>query len=472
MQWTYSVVLSLLSAGLAKPTNPYHSNAAWDFHITHDKVERATEPTNSAVANYALRGRTLDPSALGVDTVKQYTGYLDDNEKNKHLFYWFFESRDDPSNDPLILWLQGGPGCSGMSGLFFENGPAKISENLTIVRNPDSWNNKANVLYIDQPVNTGFSYGKAVNTTLAASKDIYVLLTLFFQQFPQYAKLDFHIAGESYAGHYIPTDAAEILSHADRGINLRSIMIGNGYVDPYHQVPQYPNMACGRGGLPAIFNKTTCDTMREALPKCQQMIRQCYNHHNTAQCIETSQDCTAVGGPYDLNPYDMRKQCVGALTNMCYQGVEYVTQFLNKREVMAALGVEVKSWTSCSDSMDKAFRAAGDDIQPVYRHVGTILEKGVPVLIYAGDVDYILNWLGQRAWTNALQWSGRRAFNFAHTRSLSIDSSNSTQAYGTLKHANGLAFARIFKAGHLVPMDQPKPILDLVKRWVGGEFQK
>lgn len=190
-----------------------------------------------------------------------------------------------------------------MSGLFFENGPAKISENLTVVRNPDSWNNKANVLYIDQPVNTGFSYGDAVNTTLAASKDVYALLSLFFQQFPQDAKLDFHIAGESYAGHYIPTDAAEILSHADSGINLKSIMIGNGYVDPYHQVTQYPNMACGSGGLAAIFNSTTCEAMRRAVPKCQEMIKQCYNHRNTTQCIQTSQDCTAVGGPYELNTY-------------------------------------------------------------------------------------------------------------------------------------------------------------------------
>ncbi|OAA72821.1 carboxypeptidase Y [Akanthomyces lecanii RCEF 1005] len=103
MRWTYSVVLSLLSPGLAKPTSPYHSNAAWDFTATHNKIERAAEPTKSAFSNYALRGRTLDSSALGVDTVKQYAGYLDDNERNKHLLYWFFESRNDLSKDPLIL---------------------------------------------------------------------------------------------------------------------------------------------------------------------------------------------------------------------------------------------------------------------------------------------------------------------------------------------------------------------------------
>lgn len=64
MRWTSAIVLSLLSDGLAKPTRP---NAAWDFTITHDKIERAAEPTNSALSNYKLRGKTVDPSALGVD---------------------------------------------------------------------------------------------------------------------------------------------------------------------------------------------------------------------------------------------------------------------------------------------------------------------------------------------------------------------------------------------------------------------
>ncbi|OAA40513.1 carboxypeptidase Y [Beauveria brongniartii RCEF 3172] len=437
--WTAPVVSSLLSVSLG---NPHQSNTVWDLTITHSNTERAAESLKPTNSNYKLRGKTVDQSALGVDTVKQITSSLSG----------FFESRNDPSNDPFILWLQGGPGCSGISGLFFENGPAKITENLTVVRNPDSWNNKANVLYIDQPVNTGFSYGSAVNTTVAASKDIYALLSLFFQQFPQYAA---------------------ILSHADSGINLKSILIGNGYVDPYHQVPQYPDMACGRGGLPAIFNSSTCEAMRRAVPRCQAMTAQCYNHRgDTAQCVAASRACTAVGGPYERNPYDMRKQCVGDLTNMCYQGVDYVTSFLNGPEVRAALGVEVPRWTACSDSMDRAFHAAGDDIQPVHRHVRTVLERGVPVLIYAGDVDYILNWLGQRAWTDTLQWSGHGAFRRARTRDLIMGESNSTRVYGTLKHAKGLAFARIFKAGHLVPMDQPKPILDLVNRWIGGEFQK
>jgi cathepsin A (carboxypeptidase C) len=77
-------------------------------------------------------------------------------------------------------------------------------------------------------------------------------LTLFFQKFPQYAKQDFHIAGESYAGHYIPVFTAEILSHKNRNINLKSVLIGNGLTDGFTQYEHYRPMACGEGGYPAV----------------------------------------------------------------------------------------------------------------------------------------------------------------------------------------------------------------------------
>ena len=74
----------------------------------------------------------------------------------RNLFYWFFESRGDPATDPLILWMTGGPGCSGMLALMVENGPYKVTSDGELSLNPYSWNEKANILFIDQPVGTGF----------------------------------------------------------------------------------------------------------------------------------------------------------------------------------------------------------------------------------------------------------------------------------------------------------------------------
>ncbi|EJT43687.1 YBR139W-like protein [Saccharomyces kudriavzevii IFO 1802] len=87
---------------------------------------------------YSLRLRTVDPSKLGIDTVKQWSGYMDYKD-SKHFFYWFFESRNDPANDPIILWLNGGPGCSSFTGLLFELGPSSIGADMKPIHNPYSW---------------------------------------------------------------------------------------------------------------------------------------------------------------------------------------------------------------------------------------------------------------------------------------------------------------------------------------------
>ena len=94
-----------------------------------------------------------------------------------------------------------------------ELGPSRINkEGTKPIHNPYSWNNNASVIFLDQPLNVGYSYGdESVSDTVAASKDVYALLVLFFKQFPEYKDLEFHIAGESYAGHYIPVFASGIL---------------------------------------------------------------------------------------------------------------------------------------------------------------------------------------------------------------------------------------------------------------------
>ncbi|KAF7545495.1 hypothetical protein G7Z17_g9134 [Cylindrodendrum hubeiense] len=437
-------------------------------------VEKNGEPhreVGGKLDNYNLRAKKVDPKSLGVDKVKQYSGYLDDEDEDKHLFYWFFESRNDPANDPVVLWLNGGPGCSSLTGLFLELGPSSINQKLEIVNNPSSWNNNASVIFLDQPVNVGYSYsGGSVSNTVAAGKDIYALLTLFFHQFPEYAKQDFHIAGESYAGHYIPVFASEILSHEDRNINLQSVLIGNGLTDGYTQYAYYRPMACGEGGYPSVLDESECQSMDNALPRCQSMIKSCYETGSSWSCVPASIYCNnAMMGPYQRtgqNVYDIRGKCEDG-NNLCYSGLGYISDYLNKPEVMEALGAEVSSYDSCNMDINRNFLFAGDWMKPYHEVVPGVLEK-IPVLIYAGDADFICNWLGNQAWTNALEWPGQKGFVNADIESLKIE--ESSEEYGKVKSSGNFTFMQIYGAGHMVPMDQPESSIDFFNRWLGGEW--
>ncbi|KAI4123043.1 MAG: hypothetical protein LQ347_006298 [Umbilicaria vellea] len=422
--------------------------------------------------DYNLRTKKIDPGVLGVDPgVKQYSGYLDDEENDKHLFYWFFESRSDPKTDPVVLWLNGGPGCSSLTGLFLELGPSSIDENLNMVYNPYSWNSNASVIFLDQPVNVGFSYsGSSVSNTVAAGKDVYALLTLFFKQFPEYAHQDFHIAGESYAGHYIPVFTSEILSHKRTNINLKSVLIGNGLTDGLTQYEYYRPMACGAGGWPAVLDESECQAMDNALPRCQSLIENCYQSGSVWSCVPASIYCNnALLAPYQRtgqNVYDVRGKCEDS-GNLCYKQLGWITSWLNKKEVMKSLGAEVDSYDSCNFDINRNFLFQGDWMQPFHRLVPAILEK-IPVLIYAGDADFICNWLGNHAWTEALEWPGKKAFNQVSLSDLKLGGSGRNT--GQVKSSGNFTFMRLHAGGHMVPLDQPESSLDFFNRWIGGEW--
>ncbi|KAL6900429.1 carboxypeptidase Y precursor [Trichoderma evansii] len=403
---------------------------SWDYAVHGSDVQalqiqdeggKIHQKIRGKLDNFSLRARKVNPSQLGVDTVKQYSGYLDDNEQDKHLFYWFFESRNDPKTDPVIL-------CT-------------------------SWNTHASLIFLDQPINVGYSYGKdSVNNTMAAGKDVCALLTLFFHMFPEYAKQDFHISGESYGSHYVPAFASEILAHKERNINLKIFVL-----------PPY-------GGYPAVLNQSTCQSMDDALPRCQSLIKSCYDSENFCMPA-TDYWVSALQLPYylaGLNVYDIRKDCEDS-SNSCYPAIGWATKWLNNNGDLDTLGVEVDGYDSCNSNLIEKFMMTGDWMRPFSHLIPTVLEQ-IPVLIYAGDADFICNWLGNLAWTNELKWPGQKLYNAADVFPLVIGSSHESREYGQVKSAMNLTFMRINEAGHMTPMDQPDKSLDFLTRWLGGEW--
>ncbi|CEJ90372.1 hypothetical protein VHEMI06161 [[Torrubiella] hemipterigena] len=431
--------------------------------------ERKPAKISGKLENYSLRSRAVDTVKLGLDKVKQYAGYLDDNDQDKHLFYWFFESRNDPKNDPVVLWLNGGPGCSSMMGLFMELGPASVDKNGKIVHNPHSWNTNASVIFLDQPVNVGYSYGSSgVDNTVAAGKDVYALLTLFFHQYPEYAERDFYIAGESYGGHYVPAFSAEILSHENRNINLKGAIIGNGLTDGFTQYAYYRPMACGEGGYPAVLDEQQCQSMDNALPRCQSLIKSCYDTDSAWTCVPAAIYCNSQFiAPYQKtgqNVYDIREECKDT-ENLCYTATKYISDYLNDPAVKSALGVEIDTYQSCNTDINMKFLFKGDWMKPMHHFIPTLLEQ-IPVLIYAGDADFICNWLGNRAWVEQLEWNGQAKYAKAKTSKLTVDGSD----YGNVRSAQNFTFMQIYQAGHMVPYDQPKASNDFFNRWLRGEW--
>jgi len=301
-----------------------------------------------------------------------------------------------------VLWLNGGPGCSSLTGLFLELGPASFDKDTNVIHNPYSWNSNASVIFLDQPVNTGFSYsGGSVSNSVAAGEDVYALLTLFFKQFPEYSHQDFHIAGESYAGHYIPVFTSEILSHKKNNINLKSVLIGNGLTDGLTQYEYYRPMACGDGGWPAILDESECRSMDNAFPRCQSLIKNCYDSDSAWFCVLASIYCNnAMIGPYQRsgqNPYDVRAKCEDG-GNLCYTQLGWITEYLNRKEVLEALGAEVDSYDSCNYNVNRNFQGSGDWMKPFHRLVPGIMEK-IPILIYAVSLPsyfhpHPLDWMG------------------------------------------------------------------------------
>ncbi|KAK5983222.1 Carboxypeptidase [Trichostrongylus colubriformis] len=163
---------------------------------------------------------------------KQYAGYLQIS-KQKQLFYWYIESENNPANDPLVLFLNGGPGCSSLQGLFLEMGPFRVNNyGETVTRNPWTWNRYANIIYLDAPAGVGFSVrldGLWNYTDTEVAMDNHAAMKEWFKKFPERMKNDFYAAGESYAGTYIPMLSALLVD--DESIKFKGMLIGNGCVD-------------------------------------------------------------------------------------------------------------------------------------------------------------------------------------------------------------------------------------------------
>ena len=232
LKWLVVVTLIVKSCAFRKQFN---AEEARNFHW--EDLQFVNETETSSDGSQRRRLKTTNPNDHKVDKLPgltvdsklvHYAGHITvDESKNGNLFYWLFEAPQNAKDLPLLIWLNGGPGCSSMDGLWLELGPLRLDNNNKGVKiNPFSWHNVANLLFIDQPVGTGLSYTTSRDGYCKNDEEInrhfYKFLQSFFELHSRYVTTDnktklkssrsFFMSGESHAGHYIPSMSAYILN--------------------------------------------------------------------------------------------------------------------------------------------------------------------------------------------------------------------------------------------------------------------
>ena len=444
--------------------------------------------------DYALRLSTKAKSFCDKNVV-QHSGYLDISA-TKHLWFIFFESRDKPKDDPVVLWLNGGPGCSSSTGLLFELGPCQVAdEGRSTTHNPHSWNNHANLLFLDQPVDVGYSYSDndSVNNSPAAAEDVYAFLQLFFSKFPEYSKLPFTASGESYAGTYLPNIASTIHKKnkqlavaryanpatAPKHINLESVMIGNGLSAPQYQFPSVPEYACDADSKYSLFdpNSSTCQSLQQKAATCKSLIDSCQKYNSRLTCTPAALYCWSnLYGPAQQsgkNLYDVRRKCDRAEDKdgpLCYKQMGWIETLLNQESVKADLGIpnSVK-FQSCNMAINQAFLLQGDSMHDSAALLPEIIEDGVRVLIYAGEADFMCNYKGNLEWMQNLETSYLAEFNNGTGKEWSVNGKPAGLVRKGGKGAGSVTFIQVYKAGHMVPYDQPEAAADMIEKWLANK---
>jgi len=406
-------------------------------------------------------------------SVDQHHGYFKlSGAKEKDYFYWLFEAKENPKDAPLIMWLTGGPGCSSELALFTENGPCKVnSDGKSTSPNAFSWNRKANILFLDQPAGTGFSYGAEDHSESTISTDIHHFMQELVKKYPQYHKNPFYIFGESYAGHFIPAAGAAVLQgNLDKDgeyVAIRGIGVGNGLTDPEIQYPYYPQMAFNSPTTPKVISEAAYIQMKQSISSCTALIHAC-NHgkrddNQDSKCRSAFSECN--GNLIDpvtnsgVDVYDLRKPC--ATPPLCGD-YSHVASYLNSERVKNVLGVQ-KTWRTCNFGVNEQFHV--DWMHSQAYHIPPMLENGMRVLIYAGDVDFICNWMGNKAWTLQLPWKHKAEYNKAVDQPWTVNG----KQLGKERRFGPFSFLQIHKAGHMVPQDAPAASMLMVDAFVNGK---
>lgn len=479
--------------------------AALSFAIVHSAPE-------SAIV-------TKVPGFDGTLPSKHYAGYVTVDEiHGRKLYYYLVVSERNASTDPLVLWLNGGPGCSSFDGFVYEHGPFNFilgetrSSMPTLHLNPYSWSKVSNILYLDSPAGVGCSYSGNHSDyetgDLKTAADSHTFLLKWFELYPEFLSNPFYIAGESYAGVYVPTLAYEVAKGLDAGVkpilNFQGYMVGNGVTDEEFDGNALVPFAHGMGLISDdLYEEITSECRgnyyNPTSTNCESKLAKVDEDVDGLNIYDILEECYYDKDPIRMvtsdtklpmsfrrlgeteRPVPVRKRMFGRAwplrapvrngivpnwpqllnsNNVPCTDDEVATTWLNNEAVREAIHAEPVNvsgaWELCTDKI-----LFNHDAGSMIKYHKNLTSKGYRALIYSGDHDMCVPFTGSQAWTRSV---GYKIVDEWRPWIVNNQVAGYMQGY-----QYNLTFLTIKGAGHTVPEYKPVEALEFYSRWLDGK---
>lgn len=446
---------------------------------------------NNATSKFAVNGSAIPD--VDFDIGESYAGLLPiskDANETSELYFWFFPSTNTEASDEILIWLNGGPGCSSLEGLLQENGPFLWQYGtFKPVPNPYTWRNLTNVVWVEQPVGTGFSQG---TPTATSETDVATQFLGFWENFMDTFGLQnrrVFITGESYAGYYVPYIADAMLNKNDTTYhNLEATMIydpSTSYDAIQEQIPAVQFVDYWYGLMP--FNDTFRAELHNMSDSCgyTDYIEKYlafpppgpFPSELPGQDADgnTLDGCDVFDAIYNevfyVNPcwdiYQVATTCPVLWDVLGFPGSfpylpEGASIYFNRTDVQQAINAPIGNWEECSSA--DVFVNNTDNSPPSGVSVlPGVIERSKRTVIGHGSLDMVLISNGTLMMIQNMTWNGTQGFTTKPSDPFYVpyhdDPSESTLAasgvLGTTHTERGLTWVSVDLSGHMIPQYAP-----------------
>ncbi|XP_018472646.2 serine carboxypeptidase-like 7 isoform X1 [Raphanus sativus] len=410
------------------------------------------------------------------------TGYIGVGEEEQvQLFYYFIKSEKNPKEDPLLIWLTGGPGCSSITGLLFENGPVtfKVDKGYnggrpTLLSTTFSWTKVANIIFLDQPVGSGFSYATTqfidTPSDSGEAKRIHEFIRKWLSEHKEFISNPFYVSGDSYSGKIIPATVQEISKGNNLGfkpqINLEGYVLGNPVTDTEFDHNQRIPFAHGMALISDELYESLKRSCKGNYDNIDPHNTECLKHFDEfLKCISRINfanilipRCDPASSPRRYIPLP-NTSAPSTDDDHCYEYTDLLSSlWANDESVREALHVvkgSIDRWVRCSSGKPYDF----DIKSSVPYHINNSI-KGYRSLIFSGDHDLLAPFVSTQAWIRSLNYS---IVDMWRPWMIHNQVAGYTQTY-----ANKMTYATIKGGGH-TPEYKPKGSFIMFQRWISGQ---